>query len=63
MEQSLPWAANSRSASQYIPRLLWKHERSLPCSQDPRHRAQSWPINILFALLISPMRATYPVPV
>jgi hypothetical protein len=34
MEQSSLWAANSHSASQEIPRLLWNPESSLQRSQE-----------------------------
>jgi len=35
MEQSPSWEANSNSASQEIPCLLWNFEGLLPCSQEP----------------------------
>jgi len=35
MEQSPSWEANRFSASQEIPRILWKPEGSVPQSQVP----------------------------
>jgi hypothetical protein len=35
MEQSTSWEANSRSASQGIPYILWNLDGSLLCVQQP----------------------------
>jgi hypothetical protein len=67
MEQSPSWEANNSSASQEIPRIIWKPEGSLLHSQQPAtcpypEPYQSNPYPLTIQLLEEPFQYYLPIP-